>query len=77
MSNKKVGEKQKDWTRKQSCLGCSEPGLPDGIFFKTKIPIWVNFGGPQNDGNCFPYVIVNCNILRLCVIFYGRLVIWW
>jgi hypothetical protein len=23
----------------------SEAGLPDGLFFKPKIPIWVNFGG--------------------------------
>jgi hypothetical protein len=23
-------------------------GLPDGIFLKPKIQIWVNFGGPWN-----------------------------
>jgi hypothetical protein len=26
-------------------------GLPDGLFFKPKIPIWVHFGGPWN-GKC-------------------------
>jgi hypothetical protein len=26
----------------------SAAGLPDGLFFKPKIPIWVNFGGPCN-----------------------------
>jgi hypothetical protein len=26
-------------------------GLPDGLFFKPKIQIWVNFGGPWN-GKC-------------------------
>jgi hypothetical protein len=25
--------------------------LPDGIFFKPKIPIWVNFGGSFNNGS--------------------------
>jgi hypothetical protein len=24
----------------------SHTGLPDGFFFKPKIPIWENFGGP-------------------------------
>jgi hypothetical protein len=27
------------------------PGLPDGLFFKPKIPIWLNFGVPLN-GKC-------------------------
>jgi hypothetical protein len=35
-----------------------QAGLPDGLIFKQKIPIWVNFGGPNN-GKCW--------------IFYGHL----
>jgi hypothetical protein len=27
----------------------SGPGLPDGLFFKPKIPIWVHFGAPYLD----------------------------
>jgi hypothetical protein len=27
-------------------------GLPDGLFFVPRIPIWVNFGGPWN-GKCW------------------------
>jgi hypothetical protein len=26
-----------------------ETGLPDGLFSKPKIPIWVNFGGPWKE----------------------------
>jgi hypothetical protein len=29
-------------------------GLPDGIF-QTKIPIWVNFGGPWNGKSVYFY----------------------
>jgi hypothetical protein len=38
--------------------------LPDGIFFKPKILIWVNFGGPCI-GRCW-------NILRSFGLFYGH-----
>jgi hypothetical protein len=35
--------------RRPGLQGCqTESGLPDGIFFKPKIQIWVNFGGPLN-----------------------------
>jgi hypothetical protein len=29
-------------------IGAFQSGLPDGLFFTPKIPIWVNFGGPWN-----------------------------
>jgi hypothetical protein len=38
-------------------------GLPDGIFFKPKIPIWVIFGGSCN-GRCW-------HILLPFGLFYG------
>jgi hypothetical protein len=41
-------------------------GLPDGILCKPKIPIWVNFGGPQN-GKCW-------YILRPFGTYYGPLI---
>jgi hypothetical protein len=36
--------------RKSDNTNCA--GLPDGIFSKQKIPIWLNFVGPQN-GKCW------------------------
>jgi hypothetical protein len=27
----------------------SPPGLPDGLFLRPKIPIWVNIRGPWNE----------------------------
>jgi hypothetical protein len=29
-----------------SSIDLRTPGLPDGLFFKPKIPLWVNFGEP-------------------------------
>jgi hypothetical protein len=62
------------------------PGLPDGIFFKPKIPIWVNFGGSCN-GRCWyiiwsiglfygymVYFVANVYILGLFVMFFPALV---
>jgi hypothetical protein len=40
--------------------------LPDGLFFKPKIPIWVKFGGPWN-GKC-GYILSSFGI------FFGQLV---
>jgi hypothetical protein len=39
---------------------------PDGIFFKPKIPIWVNFGMPYNK----KYLYILCPF----GIYYGHLV---
>jgi hypothetical protein len=33
-------------------------GLPDGFFFRPKVPIWVYFGGPWN-GKCFKYLVTH------------------
>jgi hypothetical protein len=43
-----------------------KPGLPDGIFFKPKIPIWQSFGGPWNGKGWY--------ILRPVGIYYVHLV---
>jgi hypothetical protein len=40
-------------------------GLPDGLFFRPKIPVWVNFGGPWSGKYWY--------ILRPYGIFYGHL----
>jgi hypothetical protein len=40
--------------------------LPDGLFSNSKIPIWVNFGGPLNGKGWY--------VLRSVGIFYNRLV---
>jgi hypothetical protein len=44
----------------------SAAGLPDGLFFKPKIPIWVNFGGPCNGKSWY--------MLKPLEICYGHLV---
>jgi hypothetical protein len=31
--------------QEQNPTNWSTAGLPDGLFFRAKIPIWVNFGG--------------------------------
>jgi hypothetical protein len=51
-----------------------EAGLPDGLFSKPKIPLWINIGGPQN-GKCW-YILWLCiwTILRPFGIFYVHLV---
>jgi hypothetical protein len=41
--------------------------------FKTKIPIWVNLGGPYK-GRCLVYYLFVWSILRLFGIFCGHLV---
>jgi hypothetical protein len=47
--------------------------MPDGISFKPKIPIWVNFRGPWN-GTC--YIILPFGIYYGHFgTFYGHLVI--
>jgi hypothetical protein len=33
-------------------LFAASPGLPDGIFFRPKIPVWVQFGGSCH-GRCW------------------------
>jgi hypothetical protein len=48
------------------------PGLPDGIFFKPKIPIWVNLGGSCN-GRCW-YVICPFGLFYGYLVYFG--VIW-
>jgi hypothetical protein len=54
------------------------PGLPDGIFSKPKIPIWVNFGG-SFDGRCWygrlVYFMAIWYILQPFGIFYAHLII--
>jgi hypothetical protein len=53
--------------------------LPDGIFFKSKIPIWVNFGGSCKKvlgkfyGH-FVYFTAILSILRPFCLFYGHFV---
>jgi hypothetical protein len=49
-----------------------KPGLPDGIFSKTKIQIWVNFGGSCNLPKMLVYFMSIWYILRPFGIFYGH-----
>jgi hypothetical protein len=45
------------------------PGLPDGIFFEPKIPIWVNFVAPQNRKCLWS---LGVGIIQPFGIFYGN-----
>jgi hypothetical protein len=54
------------WKMNLPRLESAKSGLPDGILFKPKIQIWVNFGGSCN-GRCW-------YILWTFGPFYGHLV---
>jgi hypothetical protein len=63
--------------RKRCCMISShmcQPGLPDGFFSNTKVPIWVNFGGPEIEKCCYMYIMAVRNILQSFGIFYDHLV---
>jgi cellulose synthase/poly-beta-1,6-N-acetylglucosamine synthase-like glycosyltransferase len=46
-------------------------GLPFCLFrYKTKIPIWVHFGGPYLEWKMLIYFMAIWNILRTLLIFY-------
>jgi hypothetical protein len=43
--------------------------LPDGIFSKQKIPIWVNFGGSCNENEIlWTFGLFYCNLVYFVVI---------
>jgi hypothetical protein len=47
---KKAAFEKKFWRKKRRNfpIALLQPGLPDGIFFRPIIPIWVHFGGSCN-----------------------------
>jgi hypothetical protein len=69
--------KRKKWLRNLPFhFRQSEPGLPDGLFTKPKIPIWFNFGGSRNRKSYdhLVYFTAIGNILRPFGLFCGHLV---
>jgi hypothetical protein len=54
-AKERVWQKKKaDWEPSERCFflkfffqNHAEPGLPDGLYSNSKIPFWVNFGGPE------------------------------
>jgi hypothetical protein len=47
------------------------------LFFKQKIPVWVNFGGHWNGKGCYILCPFGICILWPFGTFYGHSVIWW